>query len=205
MSSVACPAEDLRASSDSGGHANLAWFRDRRATHMDLLPGATWAVLEHSLTKRTWINVSDSEGCSDLSGPVLAMRNISPQDQKCPVLIIARALQRRGWTPVYREVTHARGGPLEFSTSKWSSRRPYLQCLLRHDHLWEMGIDPFWSGETASLLALLLRGKIVAPKHGAAVYSSMSRDVGADDSLPVLGPSAPANGRCRQRCGSALL
>ena len=40
-----------------------------------------------------------------------------------------------------QEVTHARGGPLEFSTSKWSSRRPYLQCLLRLDQLWEMGID----------------------------------------------------------------
>ena len=32
-------------------------------------------------------------------------------------LIIARALQRRGWAAVHRDVTHACGGPLEFSTS----------------------------------------------------------------------------------------
>ena len=153
---------------------------------MDLLSG-TWSVLEHSLTKWTCVNVSDSEGCIDLSGPVPAMPDISPLDQKCPVLIIARALQRRGWTPVHREVTHARGGPLEFSTSKWSSRHPYLQCLLRLDQLWEMGINSIWSGETASFFcALLLRGKIVAPKQGAAVYRNMLRDVGADDSLPAL-------------------
>ena len=34
--------------------------------------------------------------------------------------------------------------------------------------------------------ALLLRGKIVVPKQGAAVNRNMLRDVGADDSLPTL-------------------
>ena len=131
--------------------------------------------------------VSDSEGCIDPSVSVPAMLDISLEDQKCPVFIIARALQRPGWTPVHREMTYARHGPLEFSTSKWSSRRPYLRCLLWLDQLWEMGIDSTWSGETASFFfALLLRGKIVAPQQGAAVYSTMLRDVSADDSLPVL-------------------
>ena len=76
---------------------------------MDLLSGATWSVSSFPH------EVSDSEGCIDLSGPVLAML-----DQKCLVLIIARALQHRGWTPVHREVTHATcpWRALQFSTSK---------------------------------------------------------------------------------------
>ena len=44
----------------------------------DLLSGATWSVPEHSLTKWMCINVSDSEGCIDLGGPVPAMPDISP-------------------------------------------------------------------------------------------------------------------------------
>ena len=38
----------------------------------------------------------------------------------------------------------------------------------------------------AIFFALLSRGKIVAPKQGAAVYRNMLRDVGADDSLPAV-------------------
>ena len=123
--------------------------------------------------------------------------------QKCPVLIIARALQRR-------VDANAQGSdtcpwrPLEFSSSKRSSRRPHLQCLLRLDRLWEMGIDSIWSGETASFFVLLLRGKIVAPKQGAAVHKNMLRDVGVDDSLPALDmenlpESAPQPIRAQER------
>ena len=107
-------AQVMRIWRGSVTDSNITTFPEADATHMDLLSGATWSVHEHSLTKWTCVNVSDSE-----------MLNISPPpDQKCRVLIIAKALQLRGWTPVHREVTHARGGPLEFSTSKWSSRRP---------------------------------------------------------------------------------
>ena len=70
---------------------------------------------------------------------------------------------------------------------KCSSRRPCLQCLLRLDPLWEMGIDSVWSGETA----LFLRGKIIAPQHFAPVYGSMLCDVAADDSLAALDMAWP--------------
>ena len=112
---------------------------------MDLLSGVPCLSIP---SRSGRYKVSDSEGCIDPSVPVPAMLDISLEDQKCPVFIIARALQRRVWTPVHREMTHARHGPLEFSTSNWSSRRPYLRCLLRLDQLWEMGFDSIWSGET---------------------------------------------------------
>ena len=130
-------------------------------TRMDLLSRATWSVLEHSLTSATaevaLISVVPSQQCLD---------------QKCPVLFIAKALP-------------ARGRPLEFSASQRISWRPCLQCLLLFDQLWEIGIDSIWSSETASFFALSLRGKIVAPKQGTAVYRNMQRDVGADDGLPA--------------------
>ena len=50
---------------------NITIFPEADATHMDLLSGATWSVLGRSLTKWTGINVSDSEGCNDLSGQSL--------------------------------------------------------------------------------------------------------------------------------------
>ena len=48
---------------------NITTFLEADATHMDLPSGAMWSVLEHALTKWTYSNVSDSEGCVDLSGP----------------------------------------------------------------------------------------------------------------------------------------
>ena len=123
----------MRICCGSVADGNITIFPEADATHMDLLSGATWSVLEHSFTKWTCSDVSGSEGCIDLSGPVPATLDINHPDQKCPVLIIGRALQLRRWTPVHREVTHARGGPLE---------------------LWEMGIGSVWSGETASFFVL---------------------------------------------------
>ena len=97
-------AQVMRIWRGSVTDGNITIFPEADATHTDLLSSATWSVLEHSLTKWTCLNVSYSEGCIDLTRPVLAMLDISPLDQKCPVLIIARALQRRGWTPVHKEV-----------------------------------------------------------------------------------------------------
>ena len=65
---------------------NSAIFPEADATHMDLLSGATWSVLQHSLTKWTCIDVSDSEFCNDLSCPVPAMLDIGRLDQKMPSL-----------------------------------------------------------------------------------------------------------------------
>ena len=179
----------LRVRSRSSAEGRVTVFAEGDAEHIDLIELAPWSLLEKCLSKWTVVKISDVYGCVDLAGQASAQPNIDVMDKKCPVLLIARRLQRLGWQPKGAEITHTPDAALEFSTLKWSSRRPYLQCLLRLDEFWEKGVISLSSEQPVGFWLLLLRGQIVAPKLGAAAYRKMlldGEDEQRQDGLPPL-------------------
>ena len=170
----------MRIWRDSATDGNITIFPEADATHMDLLS-------EHSLTKWTCINVSDSEGCIDLSGPVPAMLDISPPDQKCPVSHHRESLAA-AWVDSSAQGSDTclwrAAGVLSPLRNGAAAALTSSVCFgLASFGRWEW--IQFGLAKQQVCFVLLLRGKTVAPKQGA-FDRNMPRDVGADESLPAL-------------------
>ena len=126
---------------------NITIFPEADATHMDLLSGATLIlsrsgrVSTSARAKVALISVVPSLHCLTSA---LWTRNAGSSSSREPCSVVGgRQCTEKGHVP--------EAGQWSSPLRNGSSRRLYLQCLLRLDQLWEMGIVSIWSGETASL------------------------------------------------------
>ena len=83
-------------------------------------------------------------------------------DSKAPVLLIMRQLHLQGWASGERPRCHTRDSPKLYGESGHVARKPYLQCLLMLDVLFDAGLQWLSSAQPAAYYNALLNSRTPA-------------------------------------------
>ena len=109
-----------------------------------------------------------------------------------PVFALIRALKAQGWQRGEPPATHTFDSPKKFGDSDFVSKKPYLQCLLVMQQLFDRGLSGLPSSEPMSYYKLVMHAKQPATLtcgQGSRKYESLMDSVATQilqvDPLPA--------------------
>lgn len=140
------------------------------------------------------------EGCERLVEPrPFDVSGIDVQDSGCPTVLVLEKMASIGWTPGRDQALRHTpdepiGSRMQFFTQRNKFRKPYYQCVLNLQLLFDSGVTALVIGQPLSYyecLRALPEKALILPNLGDKRYKAMLKEGKvSDDALPLADASA---------------
>jgi len=181
------------------GHSRaISAFEEGEPEWMDALDIAPFLALSQRLQRWDTRGSEEDDGTTEWHNPRTAQPRIPLMDERCPTLILVRALSDAGWVFLEDGCIHMAGVPLVCDSRGDTSAKFYFQVCLQLNRLLPL-CARIPSGQIQEFYKALLGGHAVEPGRSAAHYAAVraGRAIPLEDArrprrAPISrGPSVP--------------